>query len=300
MRITNNMVSNAILSQLQQLNAQQSTLQSQVSSGLAISQPSDSPAVFGQVMGLESQSRQLAQFTSNANRALNLADASYSGLSSMVKIYDRASQLGTLANGAQGASANQAYASELDQLIQQTVQVANSQLGNDYIYAGTAVGAPPFTTTTNSQGQISGVTYVGNSSQTTIPLSGTASVSPTTSGTTNSGIAGFINQMVALRDALRSGDPATLQSSATTLLQSENVLTGAVAENGAVQARIQSDQTQIQSSAAGVTKLISSEADADLPSTIVKLNQAQLAYQAALQSAASVMHMSLLNYVNLQ
>jgi flagellar hook-associated protein 3 FlgL len=34
-----------------------------------------------------------------------------------------------------------------------------------------------------------------------------------------------------------------------------------------------------------------------MPSTIVKLNQTQTAYQAALQSAANIMKLSLLDYI---
>jgi flagellin-like hook-associated protein FlgL len=37
--------------------------------------------------------------------------------------------------------------------------------------------------------------------------------------------------------------------------------------------------------------------DADLPTTVVKLSQAQTAYQAALQSAVNVMQLSILNYL---
>jgi flagellar hook-associated protein 3 FlgL len=43
--------------------------------------------------------------------------------------------------------------------------------------------------------------------------------------------------------------------------------------------------------------LISSEADVDLPTTVVKLSQTQTAYQAALASAAKIMSISLLDYI---
>ena len=43
--------------------------------------------------------------------------------------------------------------------------------------------------------------------------------------------------------------------------------------------------------------LVSNEASVDLPTTIVKLNQTQTAYQAALSSAAKVMNLSLLDYI---
>lgn len=300
MRITNNMVTESILSQLQQLESQQAGLQTEASSGLAVTQPSDNPAVFGQVIELQSQNDQLAQDNTNATQALNVASASYAGLDSLQQIYDSASQLGTLGTGVLGSANAQADAPQVDELIQQAVQVANSQLDGNYLYAGTAVSQPPFTTATNAQGQITSVSYVGNSNQMSIPLSGSSSVSPSTSGATNSGIADFINNLVALRDALQSGDSTSIGAAASSLSGDEDTITSAVAENGAVQARIQAEQTQLQSSATEVNSLISNDANADLPTTIVKLNQAQLAYQAALQTAASVMHLSLLNYVNLQ
>jgi flagellar hook-associated protein 3 FlgL len=297
MRITNNMVTNSVLSELQQLDTQQSSLQSEVSSGLAVTQPSDDPGVFGQVIQEEGQSNQLAQFNQNASEALNLANSSYAGISSLTQVYDRATQLATLGTGALGSSANSGYADEIDQLIQQAVSVANSQYDGNYLYGGTAVSAAPFTTTTDSNGDITGVTYVGNNLQTAIPLSPTSSVSPSTSGATNSGIADMINNMIAVRDALTSGDSTALTTAATSLNASGDTLSTAAADNGAVQLRIQSEQTQEQSGATEVSSLISSQTDANLPTTITELNQAQLAYQAAMETAVKVMQLSLTEYL---
>ena len=105
--------------------------------------------------------------------------------------------------------------------------------------------------------------------------------------------------MISLRDALTSGDTNAMNTANTTLSGSDAVITNAVADNGAVQARIQAEQTQLQSESTQTDTLISGDTNADLPSTIVKLNQAQVAYQAALQTSASVMQMSLLNYIHL-
>jgi len=70
-----------------------------------------------------------------------------------------------------------------------------------------------------------------------------------------------------------------------------------MAEHGGIDMRIQINQTQQQSRGEDLGKLISNEVDSDLPTTIVKLNQTQVAYQAALQSAASIMKTSLLDYL---
>jgi flagellar hook-associated protein 3 FlgL len=298
MRITNNMVTNNLMNEIQGLNGQQTTLQAEVGTGLALTQPSDNPAAMGQVLQLESQNTQLAQYSNNADRALSVSQASYSGLNSLMQVFDRASELATEGGNQVDASNGPTLASEVDQLVQQATAVGNSQLGSEYLYGGTATTTQPFTTTLNSQGQITAVTYAGNSSTAAIPISSTSAISPWTSGTTNSGIAGFINTLASLRDALNSGDPTALATAQANLNTAENTLTGAVAETGAVQARIQSDQTQQQSETTQIGTQISNLADADLPTTIVKLNQVQLAYQAALQTAGQVMNLSILNYIH--
>jgi flagellar hook-associated protein 3 FlgL len=297
MRITNNMVTEGLVNEMQQLDSQQTTLQGEVSSGLAVSQPSDNPEVYGQVVELEGQGSQLAQYAANAATALNLAQASSSGLNSLTQIYDQASQTVTQASGADAGS-SQDYADALDQLIQQAVSVANSQYAGSYLYAGTAQGQPPFATTTNAQGQITAVNYVGNDSQTAIPVSANTNIPVSTSGTTNSGLATIINNMIAARDALNAGSSSGLATAQTNLTSSEDVLTSAVADNGAAQLRIQSEQTQQQANATEVESSISSDTSANLTTAITQLSQIQLAYQAALETASKVETLSIVQFVN--
>jgi flagellar hook-associated protein 3 FlgL len=294
------MVTSSIVTELQQLETQQSSIQSEVSSGLAVTQPSDNPEAFSQVIELQDQSDQLQQFGLNETQALNVASASYSGLNTMQQIYDRASQIGTLGSSAADPSALQGYATEVDQLVQQAVQAGNSQLGSTYLYGGTADSSPPFTTTTDGSGQITAATYVGNAETTAIPISENGTVTPGTSGATNAGLGDFINGLIALRNALQGGDSSAVGAATSALGSSESVITGAVADNGAVQAQIQSQQTQQQAMSTQDSTLISDAADANLPTAMVQLNQAQVAYQAALQSSASIMKLSILNYIVLQ
>jgi len=297
MRITNNTVSDNIVSQIQTLGQQQAKYQNQVSTGQRLFQPEDDPAAVGRVLNLQTDQRNLAQYQSNAATALEVTQASYSGLQAVKTISDRISQIATLGSGALNPSQSQAYASEVNQLIEQAVQTGNSKFGNDYLYGGTAVSTPPFAAARDAQGNVTGVTYNGNSTQAGVPISATSTISPHTSGATNTNLADFINNLVALRDALNSGNGATIQSTQTALMSNEDQLVSAIAENGGVQSRIEATQSQQQDQSTNLTKLVSNETDVDMPSTIVKLTQTQTAYQAALQSAASIMRTSLLDYI---
>jgi flagellar hook-associated protein 3 FlgL len=103
--------------------------------------------------------------------------------------------------------------------------------------------------------------------------------------------------MIAVRNALTANDPNALATASTALNNAGDTLSTAAADNGAVQLRIQSEQTQEQSTATEVSSLISSQTSANLPQTITQLNQAQIAYQAAMETAVKVMQLSLTQYI---
>ena len=297
MRIASNTVNDTMVRQIQQLMTDQARLQLQVSSGRRITQPEDDPAAVGRVLNLQSEQRQLAQYTNNSGRALTLVQTSFSGLQGLKKVSDRAAELATLGTGALSSDSMRTYGNEVDQLLEQALQLANSRSGGDYIYGGTAVDSPPFVATRDSDGKITSISYEGNTDQASIPLSEATSVSPSTTGATNTGIGDFLSDLVTLRDALISTDIDAVRASQPALLEGENLIIAAMADSGGIQTRIEAAQAQQKDRVMSLETLVSGEASVDLPTTIVKLNQTQTAYQAALASAAKVMNLSLLDYI---
>jgi flagellar hook-associated protein 3 FlgL len=297
MRISSQTVSDSIVRQIQQLGNQQAKLQTQVATGQRIFKPEDDPSAVGRVLNLESESRALKQYSRNVDRALELSQSTYSSLQQFKKVSDRGSELGTLGAGVLGNDAAAAYASEVDQLIEQALQLGNSKLRNDYLFAGTATDAAPFTATRNSDGKVTGVTYAGNSDQAAIILSEATSLKPGSTGATNVGLGEYINDLVALRDALLVNDPVAVSTAQAGLLEGEDIIVNSLAEHGGIQARIEATTALLTHRSDDIEGLISSEADIDLPEYIVRLSQSQTAYQAALQSGANIMKLSLLDYI---
>ncbi len=297
MRITTNTLSESIVRQIQHLGSNQAKLQTQVATGQRIFNPEDNPTAVGRVLGLETEQRQLDQFNRNAGRALELSQATFSALQQVKKVSDRATEVGTLGAGTIGTDASKAYASEIDQMIEHTLQLANTRFRNDHLFAGTAVDQPPFVATRDASGKLTSVAYAGNSSRSLIQLSETASIAPGSTGDMNVGLGDFVNQLVALRDALDTGSTTAVSAVQTSLIASEDKIVSALAGHGGVQLRIDANRAQQQQRSDNLESLISGEVDADMPSTIVRLNQSQTAYQAALQSAANIMRLSLLDYI---
>jgi flagellar hook-associated protein 3 FlgL len=298
MRIATSTVSGGIVNQIDSLATQQAKLQNEVSTGQKISEPEDDPSGVNTALTLESELRATQQYGSNASQALTVAESSSAGLTSLKSVSDRAGELATLGTGTLGASAMQSYGTETNQLIEQAVQTANTEFDGSYIYGGTASSTPPFTVTRDSSGDITNVTYAGNTSQASIPLSSSTSVSATTDGTTNQGIATFLNNLITLRDGLNNGDTTAVTNVQAGLTDGENTIVSAIATNGGIQSRIQAAQTEQTSQTTNLQTDMSSVVDADLPTTITKLDQVQTAYQAALQSAVSTMQLSILNYIH--
>jgi len=297
MRVTTNSNDSQMLAQIQKLSALQTRLQTQVSTGQRIFQPEDDPAAMGRVLALETERNQLTQFASNTTYALDVSQASFSGLSAIKKLSDRAGELSTLGAGEMNPDALKTNATEVNQLIEQGMQLANSQLRNNYLFAGTAVDSPPFVATRDASGNITGVSYAGNVTQAGVQITSTASIAPGTSGATNQQLADFLNHLVQMRDALNTGVSTNVSAVQPALVTDENNLVSALSEHGAVQMRIEISQSQQQDRMGNIDKLVSSETDVDLPASITLLNQASVAYQAALQSSTKIMGMSLLDYL---
>ena len=298
MRVTDLTTANTIIGQIDSLSSQQANLQAEVSSGQKITNPEDDPSGFNTALTLENQLSQVKQYGSNASAALTVAQASSAGLTSLNSVSDRAGQLAVLGTGTVSASDMQSYGTEANQLIEQAVEAANTNFNGSYIYGGTADSTPPFTVTRDASGNITNVAYVGNNAQTNVPVSSTTSVAATTDGTTNAGIATFINNLVSLRDALNSGSTAAVTATQAGLTNDENVITSAIATNGGIQTRIEAAQTDQTAQTTNLQGDLASVVDADLPTTTVQLSQTQTAYQAALQSAVSTMQLSILNYIH--
>lgn len=297
MRVPTRTTSDNVIGQLQRLGTQQARLQKQVSTNQRIFLPSDDPAAMGRMLAIGNEQNRIAQFQRNIDVASNLAQATYTGLKSLSDLASRAGELATLGRGTLGAEATQAYAAEVDQLLEQAVQLGNTRFGGDYLFAGTALNAEPITVTRDAAGRVTGAAYAGNTQQASVALSETASLAPRTDGTTNLGIRDFVNQLVALRDALDANDPASVAVVGDGLESTSDVLTAGISQNGAVQMRIQVAKSQQNARGDDLEKLASSEADGDLASAVVKLSQTTTTYEAAMASASKIMNLSLLDYL---
>ena len=307
MRVTDNTFPETLLSHLHRINSQMNTLREQAATGQRITRVSEDSAASNRILDMQEEKGKIAQFSKNAARAQNINSTTISQLQNFIDISDRVNELAVLANDLQGPEGLKAYAAELDALIQHAARGANSKYNGEYIFGGTASGSEPFTVNEGADGKVQdpdgagaglAVNYVGPSEGPEFHLSESGKISPFTDGATNQKLGDFINRMVALRDAMESGNANAVTDAIREGLQSsEDDLIFSLSRQGSVQLRIEFDVNLNEQRFTDLEENISAEADVDLSQTILRLTQIQSAYQATLQSAGRVLNSSLMDYI---
>lgn len=297
MRVPTENAANALINQLNRLNGSQNRLSNQITTGQRVVDPSDDPAAMGRLMNVSAEKTQIRQYVSNAQHALDLSKTAFSAVDQLKQISDRAGELATLGGGLTSADARKSYAIELNSLIEQALQTGNTSSGGDQVFGGTRTDSPAFEATRDLSGRITSVSYAGAAQSADIRVSASTTLPASTDGATNAGLGDFMNRLVALRDALEANDPAAIDTSRNALADSEDHLLLMVSDLGSTQSRLDFEITQQTARFSDLEGLASRDADADLAQTVVRLTQAQTAYQAALQSSAQQLNLSLLDFI---
>jgi flagellar hook-associated protein 3 FlgL len=111
--------------------------------------------------------------------------------------------------------------------------------------------------------------------------------------------ADFFNHLLSLQNNLSSGNIANVAASDRSALgRDEDNFLFHYATVGAVQARLDASGALLSGQSQALQTSVSREGDADLAQTLVQLNSTQTAYQAALQSGARILGVSLLDYLH--
>jgi flagellar hook-associated protein 3 FlgL len=314
MRVTDSAFNSSLINQLNGLTSQQYNLQNQVTTGLRIQSASDDPTAMEDTLNDQANVAAQTQYGSNITTLQNRATSIYNVLESLQTASSKAGEYATSAgNGTQNSSALKTAGSEVNDLLNQVVALANTKdpSTGQYLFGGTASSQPPFVATKDASGNITGVTYQGNAAvnQTDIGSGVAVSVDIPGANTTGTGARGlftdsqsgadFINHLISLRDDLNSGNTtAVTATDSANLSKDEDNITYQVANNGVVQSHLDTASTLITNNTTSLNTMISNSSSANMVQTMVQLSATQTAYQAALESGVKVMQLSILNYIS--
>jgi flagellar hook-associated protein 3 FlgL len=312
MRISSSTFTDNFLSNIQQLEQQQNTLQGQAGSGLKVTLPEDNPAVMDQVLNLQTDSAANTQYQSNITQLQNTATTSSTAMNSLQTLVSQVNEIATQASsGTTSTTQLSAYATQVAALIQQAVQLGNTQdADGNYIFSGTATGTQPFVATTDSSGNVTSVAYQGNSNVAESDIGPNTTVAAQVPGANTSGSgaeglftdsrtgADLFSHMISLQQDLASGNTTAIAATdAPALNKDEDNIVSQISANGAMQSALSAASSISTARSTNLTSEVSGDTSADLAQTLTQLSQTQTAYEAALESGTMVMSVSLLNFL---
>ena len=203
MRVTFNAFPDTLLGRLQSLGSEQNKSLTQLSTGQRIAAPSDDAPAMQRILNLRTEKKQNQQFYRNATDGLERSKVTFSSLEQLKDLLVRSSELAANLSGASSEQEFKAKAAEIDQLIQQGVNLGNTKLRGSYLFSGESTEVLPFQTETEN-GKIKSVAYNGSSTEAKMHIGEGESMTIAVSATAqeNGDLAGILNEMVRLRDAM--------------------------------------------------------------------------------------------------
>lgn len=144
MRVTQSMLSNNMLRNLSSSYNKMGKLQEQITTGKKVNRPSDDPVVVMKSLGYNMQVDRVAQFQKNLGEVNNWLDSSDDALDGVGQVLQRARELATNASntGAMTEEDRDKIKVELEQLQNQIQDLANTKVGDKYIFSGKMTDQP--------------------------------------------------------------------------------------------------------------------------------------------------------------
>jgi flagellar hook-associated protein 3 FlgL len=227
-------------------------------------------------------------------------------MNSLQTIVSQVNDIATEASNGTNSSAQLSdYATQVESLLQQAVQLANTQdADGNYIFSGTASNSQPYEIVSNN-GTITDVAYNGGTEVAESDIGPNTKVSAQVLGSgvdgliTNSNTgADLFGDMIKLQQNLANGDTGAIASTdAPALSNDEDNIVSQISANGVIQSALTAASNIATAQSTNLTTQISGDTSADMATTLTELSQTQTAYEAALESGTKVLQISLVNFL---
>ncbi|QPQ37287.1 flagellar hook-associated protein FlgL [Lysinibacillus sp. JNUCC-52] len=303
MRVTQSMLSNNMLLNLNNSYGKMSKLQDQITSGSKITRPSDDPVVAVKGMGYRRDLGKVEQYSRNMNEVNNWLDTSDESLNQVGEQMKKVRELVIqAANDTNTPDERAKIKSEIDQIQKQLQDVANTKIGDRYIFSGTKTGQPLFINGTLNNANV-------NSEDVKIEVYEGIEMKVNTAGVDlfksvddmMSKISGLLdpNRIPLATSEEISSTLGGVTSNSTTddITTMHNKILEAQADVGARQNRVELMENRLSIREISVTKQLSNNEDVDYSKAITEMVTSESIHQAALSVGAKIIQQSLVDFI---
>lgn len=306
MRVTNRMLNNNVIRNINRNLENMARTQEQMSSGKRVNRPSDDPIVVARVLAFKTSIAANDQYKKNMEDAKGWLDASESALSMATDVLQRARELAVYgSNGTMPPESMDALGKEVDQLRDEMMQVANTSYGGRYIFGGSQTTATPFEKISNTNDPYYPVKYNGDSAALNWEIAPGVTISVNENGdqifmqAINNGSAteSIFKLLNDLSAALHGGTATDVSATLNKFDQAIDHILNIRATLGAKSNRMEMAMSRLDDTQIGLTQTMSKLEDIDLAETVMNYKTQKNVYLASLSTGAMVLQPSLIDYL---
>lgn len=295
MRVTQSMISNNLLSNLNRSYAKMDKYFDQLNTGKKFSRPSEDPVAALKGIGYRTELHRIEQYQRNTGEVQNWFDNTDAALEQANSGLQRLRYLAVQAsNGTYGEGELKNIAEEAEQIKQDLIDVANTKVNDKYIFNGTKTNEPPV--------KIVDGEVVPNFDENAVEIEIAAGVNITVNSDGNKIFTDEEADMFAVIDSfiesLKSGnaDGEIDQSIAALDGVIDNVI-NAQADLGARMNRLDLVKNRLEQQEGVATGSLSANEDVNYAEAITNLITQQSIHQAALASGSRIIQPSLVDFL---
>lgn len=304
MRVTNNLMSQNFLSNLNKNSNKVFKYQEQLSTLEQVSRPSDDPLKASKILDLKNELKQNAQYKTTINDSIDFTNVQDAALGSATSSLQRISTLTQqAANGTYNAQDRQAIKSEIENEVESVVDALNTNFGGRYVFGGQRSDEKPFTVTKDAGFSIA---YSGQddtiNGNVTREIARGVTVDLQTDGRQlfepEGGIGNISELFNDVFTALDNNDTDALggdvlQKIETTMTNTVDMRTNI----GALSNRLSAAKDRNESEYLNMETTLSTNQDIDLAETYMHYTMEMTAYQASMNMGTKILQTNIMDYV---
>ncbi|MCL4495317.1 MAG: flagellar biosynthesis protein FlgL [Firmicutes bacterium] len=298
MEITPQVLMNNLLQNVQSQYTQIGQNQEAIATGQRFQVPEDSPARVTATMNLNGALSKTHAYENAATQAQNWLNTAAGVLQNMQQVWQNVLSIAVQgSSNTLTATDRQALSQQVKEAQKSLGQLLNTRYQGSYLFGGYDTSNPVITPQGTTNFPISSQTQsfqIGSSATVTVNLTGEENVGQPTG---QNYLAQLYTDLGNLAGQLTQGAAAT-QSALGNLKTDESYLSTAQSIVGGRLERISQTQSQLKSLALNLNQTIAQISGTNIAKVTMQLAQEEQAYQAALQSGAQILPMSLLNFIH--
>lgn len=288
MRVANKSVYDSVKYNLGSIYEELNKANEIATTGKRINNLSDDPVGLTQALNIRSTLSNIEQMGRNINYGNSWLTASESALRSVQDIISDTKVLCIqMANATISPEQRASAAETVQNVLDEIISLANTDVAGNYIFAGTKTDTIPFDPTTGA--------YSGDSNAFTIKISKNSTIEIGSAGDAVFG--NIFTTLSDLKIALETNDLNGIQSAMTNLDGHLDDNSAKISDVGSKMNRLEFKNNIYQDLNFSNTERLATIEDADITEAIMNLSSAQMTYQTALASSSKVMTLTLVDYL---